>query len=83
MLKVISATDTLKTQREEVVEALEDIAARVKAGDLSANGFILALFDTSDVETFVHSLHYEGRATTALAMLRIAERSLMCDMGIE
>lgn len=83
MLKVIAATDTLKTQREEVTDALEGIVKRIKEGDLSANGFVLGLFDTSDPEALVHSLHYKGRATTVLAMMRISERSLILHMGLK
>lgn len=82
MLKVICATDAIKTQREEVVDALGAIVDAIKSGDLSANGFVLGLYDTSDHDGFVYSTHYHGKCTTALAMLRIGEHSLMQDMGL-
>ena len=65
-----------KSQETEVVKQLESIIARVKSGDIRANGFVLVLND-NDAEEFTPSFHYFCRATLAIALMDITKHWLI------
>ena len=82
MLSVAGGQSTqFKSQEVELVEVLESILARIKSGDILANGFVLVLND-NQVDSFTPSVHYFCRATLAIALLEIAKQSVLSDTGI-
>ena len=78
-LSVVAGRDIIKTEREEILDTLRDLVARVESGDLTANRVLVALMD-SEVDSFSMHVLYRGRAVEMLGYVTLIEDSIRSDI---
>jgi len=79
---VVDTSNALKTERDEIVEMLEDQLAAIKSGEINPNiGFVVLIEDR--ISTFEHVMQYRGRALRILGALQVMQARLIKTMGVE
>ena len=81
MMQVVAGREVIKSDADDVIEALEEKIAQLKSGEIKANRFVLALTDAS-VDSFTHNVSYVGRVTELLGLNEVTRQFLLEDMGV-